>query len=69
MKIRIPNIHQSKDDDYEISKPHINLQYDDIIILRNTGDREIYEEELKESLRVMNIKNLIKFQKMETVVK
>lgn len=41
-------IHQDKDDTFETSKTNSsNLQYDDIIIIRNTGDKEIYEEESK----------------------
>ncbi len=41
-------INQEKDEKFEISKINSsNFQYDDIIIIRNTGDKVIYEEETK----------------------
>ena len=40
-----------------------NLQYDDIIILRNTGDREIYEEESKRVIEGNEYQKLDKISK------
>ena len=57
-------IHQDRDDDYEISKTLTsNLQYDDIVILRNTGDREIYEEESKRIIEGDEYQELEKISK------
>ena len=57
-------IHQNKDEDYEISRTLTsNLQYDDIIILRNTGDREIYEEESKRVIKGNEYQKLDKISK------
>ncbi len=57
-------IHQNKDEDYEISKTlSSNFQYDDIVILRNTGDKEIYEEESKRVIQGNDYQELDKISK------